>query len=144
MNSLFIAILCVIFITLGSLYDKKAVNDNHYLVAFLVRTLYILLLILIFLLLINPSLLYSKDIFNALKHKNLILLSLFTSIGMLLYYYLLSKYNLYFITLLFPITMIMTIILANIILKEPIQKFQWFGIIITFTGIIITVANEKK
>lgn len=143
MYSFLIAILCVLFITLGSLYDKKVVDDNHFLVAFLVRTLYILLLILGFLILINPKLLYSKDVFNALKHKNLILVSFFTCVGMLMYYYLLSKYSLYFMTLLFPITMIMTIILANIVLKEKIVFLQWIGIIITFIGIIITVMSKK-
>jgi drug/metabolite transporter (DMT)-like permease len=63
---------------------------------------------------------------------------------MFLYFMILSHKEVYEITVLWPVIMILTIILGNLIIKEKINWKQWIGIFLTFIGISITLFYKNK
>lgn len=103
-----------------------------------------LLIALVVMMIIEPKVLSSSAFHSSMKDGGLIVVGVITSLGMLIYYWLLKSYDLYLITMLWPLVMILTLVGAYVFLKEALSWQQWLGVLITFIGITITVVYKKS
>lgn len=138
MKLVFLGIVAyIIFMTVIGLFEKHAVMNHHYMTFSLARVFYMLLLTLVIIVIIDPSVLSSKVFFTSAKDPVVFWNSVFTTVAMMLYYWLLTSKELSFMTMLWPVIMLLTIIGAAVFIKEKISFLQWFGILITFVGLVI-------
>lgn len=127
----------VLFMTIVGLFEKHAVINHHYMHFSMSRVFYMLLLTLIIILIFDPSVLSSKALYTSFKDPVVFWIGILTGLSMFMYYWLLTSKDLFFMTLLWPLIMILTIFGAAIFIKEKITPIQWFGILITFVGLFI-------
>lgn len=137
------ASVCVILLTVSAIIEKYVVNNHSYVHFSFARLFYMLVISLFVMILIEPGVLTTKAFKQSMTDGNLILVGIVTALGLLIYYWLLKKQDLYIVTLLWPIMMVLTIIGANIFLKEALTMAQWIGIFVTFVGLTIILINKK-
>jgi len=134
-----IGLACILLLTYVSVLEKIVMNKHNFMDIALSRLFYMLLILLVIIIIYNPRLLTSESFMKSMKDPQIMLIGGFTTIGALLYYFLLSSKNLYMMSLIWPLIMIFTIIAAYMFLKESLNKFQWLGIILTFIGASMTL-----
>ena len=140
----FSIILYVIVFTFISLLEKYAADKHHIISLSLSRMFYILVITIIFIIILEPNVLSTKTFHQSMKDPGIIVLGVLTAIGTFLYFWILTFKNLYEVTIVWPIIMILTIIASCLIIKEKINFKQWLGIVLTFIGVLITLSYKSK
>lgn len=136
----FIGVICfyvLLFACVGIL-EKHAVTKHQYIHFSTARMFYIFLVTLVILLIIQPTALSSSAFYTSMKDPVVIVVGTFTAIAIILYYWMLSKKDLWYMTMTWPLVMLLTIIGACIIMNEQVTMKQWIGIFITYVGLSIT------
>jgi drug/metabolite transporter (DMT)-like permease len=139
----FAAATIVIVFTYVALLEKIAVGRHHYTHFVLARTFYMLLLAMVVIIAWDPSVLSSRTMLGSLKDPVVLKIGFFTTIGMILYYWLLTHRDLYIVSMTWPVIMLATALVAFFPLKELINPLQWIGIAIAFAGTVMVVACQK-
>lgn len=124
------------------LLEKHAVTKHNYLHFSTARMFYILLITLILLLIMQPNVLMSREFHNSIKDPLVGIIGVFTAFAIILYYWMLSKRDLWLMTILWPIVMLLIITGACVFMKEQITLKQWIGILITYIGLFITFVSK--
>ena len=137
------SIICVIVLTLSSIIEKMVVKDHHYIHLSVVRLVYMLLITCVILVLFFPKEFTVAKLQKSMLDYNIFLIALFTAIGIILYYWLLTAVDLYLAANIWIITILFTVIGASLLLKEKISMAQWTGITITFAGLFILALAAK-
>lgn len=137
------SIICVIVLTLSSIIEKLVVKDHHYIHLSVVRLVYMLLITCIILVLFFPKEFTVAKLQRSMLDYNIILIALFTAIGIILYYWLLTKVDLHLASNIWILAILFTVIGASLFLKESISVSQWVGITITFAGLFILAVAAK-
>lgn len=135
-------ILYVLIFACVGLLEKYAVDKHHYMHFSTVRMFYILLITIVILLVMEPSVMSSKAFYSSMKDPMVGIIGIFTALAIILYYWMLSKRDLWLMTMLWPVVMLLTIIGACIFMKEKISWRQWIGIFVTYLGLFITFVNS--
>jgi len=137
------SIICVIVLTLSSIIEKIVVKDHHYIHLSVVRLVYMLLITCIILVLFFPKEFTVAKLQKSMLDYNIFLIALFTAIGIILYYCLLTTVDLYLAANIWILAILFTVIGASLLLKEKISMAQWAGITITFAGLFILALAAK-
>lgn len=133
------AIGIITLFTYIAFLEKAAVARHHYAHFVLSRTVYMLLLAVAIIFILDPKVLSSRVMFESLRDPIVLCVGALTSIAVCLYYWLLTKGDLYVISMVWPAIMIFTVISSAFVLKEKINCLQWIGVIIAFAGISMVV-----
>jgi drug/metabolite transporter (DMT)-like permease len=94
-----------------------------------------LLITCIVIIILYPQEFTSKHFVKSLLDYNVILIGVFTAIGMLLYYWLLTKMDLYMVSLIWIVIILLVLIISFMYFKENINMIQWFGIALAIIGL---------
>lgn len=137
------SIICVLVLTMSSIIEKIVVKDHHYIHLSVVRLVYMLLITCIILVLFFPKEFTVVKLQKSMLDYNIILIALLTAIGIILYYWLLTKVDLHLASNIWILAILFTVIGASLFLKESISVSQWVGITITFAGLFILGVAAK-
>ncbi len=137
-------IIYIIVFTLISLLEKYAADKHHIISLSLSRMFYILVITIIFIIILEPTVLSNKTFHQSMKDPGIIVLGILTALGTFLYFWILTFKDLYEVTMLWPLIMILTIIMGCLLIKEKINMKQWIGIVLTFVGVLITLSCKNK
>ena len=137
------SIICIAILTYSAVLEKFVVGKHNYMHFSLARIFYMLAITIVFIVVYDPKVLSSKAFYVSLKDVNVILVGTLTAVAMILYFWLLTTKDLYIMSMIWPSVMVLSIIACFFVIKEKINWIQWFGIVITFVGISVTLLNQK-
>jgi drug/metabolite transporter (DMT)-like permease len=137
------SIICVVVLTLSSIIEKIVVKDHHYIHLSIVRLVYMLLITCIILLVFFSKEFTVAKLQKSMLDYNIFLIALFTAIGLILYYWLLTKVDLHIASNVWILAILFTVIGASLLLKESISIVKLIGITITFAGLFILALATK-
>lgn len=80
-----------------------------------------------------------QQFYSAMKDPNLIIVGVLTSIGMLMYYWLLKSNALFVVSLMWPLIMALTIVGTYFYIGEKPRPYQWVGIFLVFVGMLVVL-----
>lgn len=135
-------VMYILMFACVGIMEKRAVSKHHYMHFSTARMFYILLITLVILFIMQPSVLSSRELYVSMKDPMVGIIGIFTALAIILYYWMLSRKDLWWMTMLWPIVMLLTIIGACIFMKEQISWKQWIGIIVTYIGLFITFVSK--
>ncbi len=139
MKDIGIALICALLFAVIAILEKYAMPRHDLIHASLSRVFYMLLVVLIFVVIYDPSVLTSQSFKDAMKDPCIFIIAMFTVVAMYTYYHLLKNTKLTIVSLLSPVIMILTVIAACLFIKEKLNTLQWIGIFLTFAGVCITL-----
>lgn len=138
------SVICVITLTIAAVLEKFVVERHDHVHFSFARLFYMLLIALVVMIVVEPNVVSTSAFRASMIDINLIIVSLTTSIGLLIYYWLLKSNDLYIVSLVWPVTMVLSVIGGYIFLKETLTWLQWIGILVTFVGLTMILIYKKN
>ena len=135
-------VICIGIFAWIAILEKLASQDHHYSHIVLVRTIYAMLGITSLIVALHWKQFTALTLKRSLTDGRLALIGLMAAAGMFMYFWLLSGNDLYMVTLMTPLIMILTMICAYVFIGESIAPLQWFGMMITIIGLTIVASNK--
>lgn len=123
--------------------EKAAVARHHYAHFVLSRTVYMLLLAVAIILILDPKVLSSRVMLESLRDPVVLGVGALTTLGVFVYYWLLTKGDLYLVSMAWPVVMLFTVLGSAFVLKEKINSLQWLGVIVAFAGLSMVVTAKN-
>jgi len=131
--------VCVLLFSYVGLLEKKVVGKHHYVHFSLSRVFYMLLLVLVIILIYDPSVLNSKTFRASVKDPHVAMVGAMTALAMLLYYWMLTHKELYIMTMMWPIITLETVAFACLFAGEKLSFVQWLGVLLTSVGVFLVL-----
>lgn len=133
--------LYIVIFSCVSIMEKHAVSKHNYMHFSASRVFYILIITLALLFVMQPSVLSSKAFYESMRDPMVVVIAVLTAFAIILYYWMLSTRDLWMMTMLWPVAMLLTIIGACVVMKENVSRRQWIGIMVTYVGLFIIFVN---
>ena len=141
MLTLAVTVATVLILSYVALLEKRAIRAHRITHFSLSRAFYMLLLVLVVMLVLEPRVLASSDMRAALRDPVVLQAGALTALGMLMYFWVLSRVPLSRASMVWPAVMLCTVVAAAAALSEPLTAVQWAGVSVAVIGLSMVLGG---